>query len=53
METRYYQKHLLITQNKIQTLEAKKENCARWQFEQILDEIRVLKEIEQFLWNKL
>lgn len=49
----YYQKHLKITQKKIETLEQKKENCNNWQFNQILDEIKVLNEIEDFLWKKL
>lgn len=49
----YYQKHICSIQKKIATLEYKKENCPSNKFENILNEIRVLKEIEEFLWNKL
>lgn len=49
----YVQKHLTQTQKKIETLEHKKENCSSYKFEEILNEIRVLREIENFLWNKL
>ena len=55
MNNEYYytQKHLSITQKKIETLEKKKENCSSYTFEEVLNEIRVLKKIENFLWNKL
>lgn len=49
----YYAKHLQITQKKIETLEIKKENCPAWKLEEVLNEITVLKEIEDFLWKKL
>ena len=49
----YYQKHLALTQKKIATLENKKEDCPSWKFEEVLNEIRVLRDIEDFLWNKL
>lgn len=44
----YMQKHLVQTQNKIETLERKKENCFNQKFEEVLNEIRVLREIENF-----
>ena len=49
----YVQKHLALTQKKIETLEKKKENCSSFTFEEVLNEIRVLRQIEDFLWNKL
>lgn len=49
----YMQKHLVQTQNKIETLERKKENCSSYKFEEVLNEIRVLRKIEYFLWNEL
>lgn len=49
----YVQKHLAQTQKKIETLEKKKEDCPRWKFDEVLNEIKVLREIEDFLWNKL
>lgn len=49
----YVQKHLAQTQKKIETLEKKKEDCSRYKFEEYLNELRVLKQIEDFLWNKL
>lgn len=49
----YIQKHLSSTQRKIETLERNKENCPNWKFEEILFELRVLRDIEDFLWNKL
>lgn len=52
-ESYYIQKHLTQTQKKIKTLETKKENCPRWKFDEVLNEIRVLRNIEDFLWNKL
>lgn len=49
----YIQKHLNSTQKKIATLENKKENCSSYTFEEVLNELRVLRQIEDFLWNKL
>lgn len=49
----YIQKHLTLTQKKIETLEKKKENCPSYKFEECLNELRVLKDIEDYLWNKL
>lgn len=49
----YMQKHLASTQKKIETLEYKKENCSSYKLEEILNEIRVLRKIEDFLWNSL
>lgn len=55
MNSEYYyiQKQLASTQKKIETLEYKKENCSSYKLEEILNEIRVLRQIENFLWNKL
>lgn len=52
-EIEYYQKHIKITQKKIETLELKKENCSSNKFEDVLSEIKILKEIEDFLLGKL
>ena len=50
----YMQKHLSSTQRKIETLEYKKETCTNsLKFEEILEEIRVLRKIEEFLWKAL
>ena len=49
----YYQKHLTLTQKKIATLESKKEDCSSYKFEEVLTELRVLRKIEDFLWNEL
>lgn len=50
----YIQKHLASTQRKIETLEYKKETCTNsLKFEEILEEIRVLRKIEEFLWKAL
>ena len=34
-------------------LEKNKENCPSWKLEEILRELRVLRDIENFIWNKL
>ena len=54
-----YGKYLKQIQNKIEKLELKKEGrylskpLSSLEFNKILDELRVLREIEEFLWNKL
>jgi len=54
---RFYEKYLKQIQNKIERLEFKKEGrykpLSSFEFERVLDELRVLKELEEFLWNKL
>ena len=49
----YVQKHLAQTQKKIETLEKKKEDCSSYKFEECLNELKVLRDIEYYLWNKL
>lgn len=55
MKTEYFflQKYLGWVEKKIESCEHKKENCSRSKFEEILEEIRVLRDIENFLWKKL
>ena len=55
MKTEYFflQKYLGWVEKKIESCEHKKENCSRTKFDEILEEIRVLRDIENFLWKKL
>ena len=51
----FYAKYLKQIQNKIERLEYKKEHASlsSYMFEKLVDELRVLGELEEFLWQKL
>lgn len=55
---KFYSKYLKQIEGKIEKLEHKRDGwdgkkLTPIEFERVLDELKVLKELEEFLWNKL
>ncbi len=55
---KFYSKYLKQVEGKIEKLEDKRDGwngkeLTPIEFERVLDELKVLKELEEFLWNKL
>lgn len=55
---KFYSKYLKQVESKIEKLEYKRDGwngkeLTPIEYERVLDELKVLKELEEFLWNKL